>query len=754
MSTRTFNKKIIALSIAAALASPQLVLAQDAEQPEEKENLIEQIIVTGTASGRAIRKVDSSFATTSLSADAIKQLAPKSTADLFKAIPGVWAESSGGVSGANVFVRGFPGGGDAPFLTLQLQGVPVFPPPTISFLENSTLFRIDETISFVDGLRGGPNSVLSNGQPGLTTNFVLKEGGEVSEGKFKYTTSDYDLQRIDGYMSGELAEDLFYMVGGYVQQSPGLRDAGFNSEKGKQFTINLTKMLDNGKINLYTRITDDHGAWYLPTPLVDGVDNSFTQLGTLNRQATLEYGADGETRNFDFGRGRGWDGSVTGGSIELDLGSGWTFMDRFSYTSGKADTLGLVPNGDPVQLSTVATNGLNATGALTGNTYDGATLVQQIGRWVVEKDISSFTNDLALTKDGDNYEATIGYYSADFSANDWWALGNHSYHVIAQGGENISGIECNDNQDSCDWNYDINSTGDGRTTAFYAALKYELSETVDADIGLRSENHSIEYTVDEGLDGVITKAVQYDESDTAFTLGVNWQFEKDMGMFARYSEGSKMPYFDDLRDNFGRFEAGEDLIVEVTQFELGYKVARSNYSLYATGFFNEVQGDTFQVQPGAPVQVLTNEAFGIELDGIYYAENGFSLNLNATIQETEITQSLENQGNEAQRQPGWQLRLSPSYDFEFDDYFGTVYGNLSMVGDRFADNANSVELDGYQKLDVGLIMYVEQGLSFEFAVQNLTDEDALTEGDPRSINSPNGRFIMPRTATFSVGYEF
>ncbi|MFT5996422.1 MAG: iron complex outermembrane receptor protein [Glaciecola sp.] len=754
MSTRTFNKKIIALSIAAALASPQLVLAQDAEQPEEKENLIEQIIVTGTASGRAIRKVDSSFATTSLSADAIKQLAPKSTADLFKAIPGVWAESSGGVSGANVFVRGFPGGGDAPFLTLQLQGVPVFPPPTISFLENSTLFRIDETISFVDGLRGGPNSVLSNGQPGLTTNFVLKEGGEVSEGKFKYTTSDYDLQRIDGYMSGELAEDLFYMVGGYVQQSPGLRDAGFNSEKGKQFTINLTKMLDNGKINLYTRITDDHGAWYLPTPLVDGVDNSFTQLGTLNRQATLEYGADGETRNFDFGRGRGWDGSVTGGSIELDLGSGWTFMDRFSYTSGKADTLGLVPNGDPVQLSTVATNGLNATGALTGNTYDGATLVQQIGRWVVEKDISSFTNDLALTKDGDNYEATIGYYSADFSANDWWALGNHSYHVIAQGGENISGIECNDNQDSCDWNYDINSTGDGRTTAFYAALKYELSETVDADIGLRSENHSIEYTVDEGLDGVITKAVQYDESDTAFTLGVNWQFEKDMGMFARYSEGSKMPYFDDLRDNFGRFEAGEDLIVEVTQFELGYKVARSNYSLYATGFFNEVQGDTFQVQPGAPVQVLTNEAFGIELDGIYYAENGFSLNLNATIQETEITQSLENQGNEAQRQPGWQLRFSPSYDFEFDDYFGTVYGNLSMVGDRFADNANSVELDGYQKLDVGLIMYVEQGLSFEFAVQNLTDEDALTEGDPRSINSPNGRFIMPRTATFSVGYEF
>lgn len=169
-----------ALSLAIIACCQASVWAQEAEQSsegtEQGKDLYEQIIVTGTASGKSLRKVDSSFATTSLSAEDIKKLAPKSTADVFKAIPGVWAESSGGVSGANVFVRGFPGGGDAPFLTVQLQGVPVFQPPTLSFLENSTLFRVDETISFMDGLRGGPNSVVSNGQPGLTTNFLLKEG--------------------------------------------------------------------------------------------------------------------------------------------------------------------------------------------------------------------------------------------------------------------------------------------------------------------------------------------------------------------------------------------------------------------------------------------------------------------------------------------------------------------------------------------------------------------------------------------------
>lgn len=758
-----FTLKQSALAVAVSLAMCTSVAAQEveAQTPDDgakKTDLYEQIIVTGTASGKAVRKVDTSFATTSLSAEDIKKLVPKSTADVFKAIPGVWAESSGGVSGANVFVRGFPSTGDAPFLTVQLQGVPVYQPPTLSFLENSTMFRVDETISFMDGLRGGPNSVVSNGQPGLTTNFLLKEGSEATEGLLKYTTSSYDLQRLDGVLSGALAEDFYYMIGGYVQQSSGLRDAGFNSEKGQQFTINLTKELDNGKLNFFTRVTDDHGAWYLPTPLVDGVDNEYTQLGTLNRQATIQYGPDGTSESFDFGEGRGWDGSISGGSVNLELGNGWTFVDRFAFTKGDADTLGLVPNGSPVALSDVADNGSTATGAVTGNEYSGSTLVQQIGRWVVRKEIESFTNDLALTKAGDNYEASFGLYASDFSANDWWSLGNQSYHVVTPGGENLTGIDCNDNLDSCGWNYDINSTGDGKTTAFYAALDYQFTDQLSADVGLRRENHEIEYTVDEGLDGVITKAVQYDESDTAWTLGVNYQFENNSGVFFRASEGSKMPYFDDFRDNYGAYEAGSDLIQDVTQYELGYKLARDNYSVYATAFFNE--NETAQTQvPGTPADRFVSEAKGVEVDAAWYNDSGFSITLNATIQDTEITESDTNPswiGNELARQPGWQLRATPTYEFEIGGYFATVYGNLIAVDDRWVDNENDPNrvLKGYEQLDLGFTVLSEEGLKFELSMQNVTDEDALTEGDPRNPTAPNGRFIMPRTATFSVSYEF
>ena len=726
-----------------------------AKKPAE-ESQIEQIVITGKASGIAGLRVDASYAITNVSAENIEKLNPKSTAELFTLVPGVWSESSGGVAGANVFVRGFPSGGDAPFLTVQMQGVPIFPPPTLSFLENSSMFRLDETVDFMEALRGGSTPVISNGQPGLTTNFILKEGSEETEGLVKLSTSDYGLQRMDAVVSGELADDLYFMMGGYISSSQGVRDAGFNSEEGHQFTLNITKDLDNGSINLYTRQTDDHGVWYLPTPLnVAGVDNTYTQIGPNNRQGTIQFGPDGESRSVDFGDGRGWKGSVSGGTVDLDLNNDWKLLYRFNYTQGDANTLGLVPEAGAVALSTVADNGLNATGATTGTLYDGDTMVQQIGRWVVEKELDSFTNDLAVTKTADSAKYTVGVYSTAFSVKDWWSIGNQSWHVVQSGGEALTGIDCNDNQDSCSWNYDIDATGDGTTRALYAAVEVALNEQWTADIGLRNENHTIDYTVDEGLTGQVSKAVSYDESKIAWTAGVNWMWQKNMGVFARVNKGNKMPFFDDFRDNYGAFTSGEKLIKEVTQFELGYKWAEQNYSFYATSFYNEVEGDTFVRRPGDPAEVLTNRAYGVELDFNYFTSVGFSVNLNSTLQKTEITESPTNEGNRAQRQPRWQVRLTPSYGFEaFEDTFASVYGTIAAVSDRYADNENTVTLAGYTKIDAGLQLELTEQLKTQLSVDNLTDKQGLTEGDPRNPTSPNGRYILPRSVTLSMTYQF
>src|SRR5690606_39960544 len=112
-------------------------------------------------------------------------------------------------------------GSDAPFVTLAINGSPLYGTEMLSFFEQSAIFRIDETIASVEGLRGGPNAVFGKGEPGLTVNFNLLEGSEETEGRVKYSTSDYDLQRLDARLSGPLGEDFFYMIGGYIQSSPG-----------------------------------------------------------------------------------------------------------------------------------------------------------------------------------------------------------------------------------------------------------------------------------------------------------------------------------------------------------------------------------------------------------------------------------------------------------------------------------------------------------------------------------------------------
>lgn len=774
----------MAAGLAGLLAAPP-ALAQDEDEPpaepsaaaaeaegaegvaeEEKKPLtMDRIVVVGTAGGGGIRKQDASFAVTTLDAGDIEKYSPKSTADLLKSVPGIWVESSGGVSGANIFVRGFPGTGDADFVTISLNGSPIYPPPTLSFLENSTLFRIDETIQRVEGLRGGPNSVFSNGQIGMTANFVLKEGGEDTEGLVKYSTSDYGLQRVDAMISGKLAEGLYYMAGGYFKSSPGIRDAQFHSDEGQQFTVNLTKDFAAGKVNVFARLTDDHGQWYLPFGIdVPGLDlGHHSQLGNFTRFRELQVNSGGGTQIFDFADGRGWEGIVVGGNAEFELGGGFTLRDTFSFTKGEANTFGFVPDGTAIPVSALG-GPVTTAGGVELNDDD---FVQNYGHWVVLKDIDALSNDLSLSKTIDafgTHELTAGYYISRFSSDDWWSLGNAiPVHVTANGDRLDPAFECSDladaNSGSSCFLFGINSAGDGRVRAFYIADSWQVLDPLRVDAAFRHETFETDYVLDtsEGgtsfPDGDRDLAATLERDDVAWTVGANYDVMEDLGVFARYSEGVKFPSFDQIREGFLDTQF-------VEQVEAGVKLSKPWLGLFVTGFYNEFQGATFFDEGTETTSVNTNEAYGVEIDAQAFYK-AFTLTVNSTLQHTEIIESSDPDeiGNKAQRQPEWQVRITPAYDFHLGDLInlgdvtGTLYGTFTAIGDRFSDNLNRQSLDGYEKLDLGMIVYVGK-LSFQVVGDNVTESEGLTEGDPRSDVLFNARPILGRSVKFSVGYIF
>ena len=489
----------ILLASASLAALPVCTNAQATSAPAAKqETQAADIIVTGTPGGRGVNRLGASFAVTNISSADLARSAPKSSAEVLNLVPGVWVESSGGVAGANIAVRGLPSAGDAPFVSYQLQGVPIFPTASLSFMENSSIFREDETISRVEAVNGGTGSVYSNGQPGLTVNHVLKEGTNQTHGVVKASVTNYGTKRADVLLTGKLADDLNFMVGGYVTSSQGLRSTQFDSEVGKQFTINLTKHFDDGgKLSVYTRLTDDHGAWYLPfayqTPGIN--PGTYVQLGNFSRLATIQTGAT-TTQVFDLANGRGWKGSVSGLNFEKSLGDDWSVRAHMGYTEGDANTYGLVADGNAVTAASVAT----VTGAAlktnsSGTTLAGTSYVQNWGQWIVQKHIKALVGDFSVSKKISIVDMTLGYYGTNFSSDDYWSLGNFRPMQVQANGDYIGNATCANlataGSGSGCWHYDIQDSGTTHINAFYLSGTAHLTEALKLDVGIREErNHT------------------------------------------------------------------------------------------------------------------------------------------------------------------------------------------------------------------------------------------------------------------------
>lgn len=796
------------IALAAALAATPAAFAQDPapqSQAEEPATEGEEIIVTGTA-GAGTRRQDAAFAVTTVDSALIDQVSPASTADLFKVIPGVSSESSGGQNGANIFVRGFPSGGDAQFVTLHTEGVPFFPPPTLSFLENSQLIRVDETLDRVEAVRGGTGALFSSGQPGLTINFVQREGKQDFEGLLKLSGTDFGELRADGYVSGPIGPSTTFMVGGYYAASDGIRDAQFTAEKGGQITANVRHDFDKGSLLVFGRYLNDRGQWLLPIPVIQdgkkisgfpGFDaGTGTFAGNETRLGVLNDGT-----SVDLADGRGADIVNLGANFEYEIADDFTVRNRMSWLKGSADTTGMVPGGTTPQTATEYAASLGGTISSLTFTNGGAAvpdganqLVIPVGMWVVRKDIEAFVNDLALEWKTGNNTFTIGAYYTDYSSRDHWNLGNAQLLTAEPNARRLDMTIMNTASGALQQVtrngfaggsfFNVNASYDGRDVAIYAVDEYQITPELRVDGGLRYQHHSVDGTVENnssflpgsgGRDGDPNtlydnndaflngtfRTIHYRNGELAWTVGANYDFTSEFGAFARYSRGNSFPFFDNLRD-------GLDQTQKIDSYELGFKASTDLLNLYLTLFRNEFDGlATTQIVNGAPIAAVGGaRTNGVEVEGVIRPVDGFQVAFSGTYLDGKYEDlfsnngQIDNTGNQVQRQPEWQWRVTPSYTAEFGGGMkANIFTTLAYIGDRFSDIENQQLLPNYYKWDAGVSFDLNERLQFSVVGDNLTDEIGLTEGNPRTLGSQGAgvilaRPILGRSFRFSVGYKF
>ncbi len=752
---------LVAIALAVFSGAAQ---AQDAA-PKPANDDATVVVVTGRAGGTATKKLEAGYSITTLTPKALEILQPKTTGEVLTAVPGVWVESSGGSSTSNIFVRGIPSTGDAPFVTMQFNGVPVYGANSPSFMDQTAMVRLDETVSGVEAVNGGPASTFSDGQPGLTTNLLLREGSDVTAGDLKVTASDYGQRRIEGYMSGKIADDWYLMAGGYASTGDTVRKAGFDTEKGGQFTVNLTHKFSTGKFNVFARYTDDHGEWFLPfSTQVPGLNvGTYNQLNNYTRYATIIVpgsAGSGATERFDLGDGRGWKGTVAGGSYSNDFGNGITFVDHFGVTDGTLQTTGLVPQGAgaiTVATALTTTGDFNpgqttVSGIHTGQALASTDYVQQFGAWVVEKKLRAITNDAAINFNIGDHKITAGYYFNHFSSDDAWSLGANTWMQV---GGSADMVNLNNGALGA---YAIADSGTADINAVYLADSWNVTDALRVDGAVREQKQKVNFVIEGGNPG--QNELNPSQTETSWTLGANYKVQSNFDVYVRASQGYHFPSFDDVRSELeSPIAVPQDKPWDVKSIEAGLKFHSHAFDADVSVFDDKVVGAVY-ADVGVPPVVAGSKTTGLEFDGRWTSDFGLSITTNDVIEnaKTDAPTQPNFDGKLAERIPSYQARITPTYEWHMGDAKATLYGTYMAIGKRYSDLANTQILPAYSTINAGFIIDYRQ-FTFQLAGDNLTNSHGLTEGNPRFLAGPGAaipdvRPIFGRSWTGSVTWHF
>jgi len=629
---------------------------------------LQQVLVTATA--MRVTQLDASYNIVALSRHQIQMADPTSVADMAKLSPGVWPEASGGQTGANVDVAGFPlGGGDSPYFTTMIDGMPLYGAPYLSFMDSTSLLRMDDTVKSVEIVQGGPSVIFGPGQPGATANFILRTGSKRQKGSVAFTYGSQGRERVDAFNSGELAPGWYYSIGGFYRKSNGERDPQYPADIGGQLTATLKHTFSNGSVTFWARTLHDHNQWVADFPYVVHNGNvspypGFNQLNSTYNSYQLENfqvpdPACNCFENDNISDGRGADLSYFGSTFHAHFHGGWTISNHFIFNGGKVPTHALVNNGNPQTLSSFI-SGLSLPSALTagdvqatmpnGNVANPAQSVVTQQVWYVQKQIMNLEDEFRIDKYlGDGNTLTGGVYAAYYTDNDNWSLSsnvlitntpNASPIILsATSGGNLYQVSSPQGIVNANGGYYILQKGRADNIAVYLSDSWKIDKWL-LQAGVRLEHINLDQqTTNTSL---VQMGTQYDLWDNAvnlpngtwshgyenntmptFSVGANYQFNRHMSAYVRVNNGVLFENFDDVRCNVSDGSNGCPSRVPlqtVQNQELGFKVENRWTYIDASVYHKTFNGIAYTPlspdgQPIGPASTYGSTSIGLNLVG-------------------------------------------------------------------------------------------------------------------------------------------
>ena len=773
-----------------------------------KTNALEEVFVTGVVNPKT--KIKSSVSITTLGVKQIEQSAPRSTAEIFRSIPGIRSESTGGEGNANIAVRGVPiSSGGSKYLQIQEDGLPVLLFGDIAFATADIFTRFDGNVAKVEAIRGGSASILSSNSPGGIINFISKTG-KVEGGSMSTSFGlDYNNFRTDLDYGAKIGDGLYFHAGGFYRSGEGVRQAGFTANNGGQAKFNLTKEFDKGSVTVYAKFLDDRAAAYMPMPVqvsgtnanpnwgsISGFNATKGALQTVFLSHNVGIGPDGQLRRGKVADGMNPISKSIGINAAFELEDGWKITENGRFTANSGGFISPFPSEVGTAASIASSFGAGSTlsFANTGTAFNNPNgLVARIHMFDTQlNDFNNFMNDLKISKNFDKVALTAGYFKSIQNISMSWMwnsylqevsdnnarlinVRNGAGNLLSQNGLYAYGVPAWGN--CCTRNYDTQYN----VSAPYLNASFEANDQLSIEGGIRydmgmvtgSFAGSSQSAIDINNDGIIsapetsvssintanTTAVNYDYNYVSYSVGANYALNNSQSFFARYSRGASAKADRILFERPAASYLNGDLINSLdylAQAELGYKHKYSKGYVYGTFFYAKTDEQSgFEATNPSMLTQNNYKSLGLEVESAYNVSNNVDLRGSFTYTKAEIT-SGSNAGNAPRRQPKLMYNLIPSYKFSKTNSAG-----LSFMGQTqaFAQDSNQLVMNGFLLINGFAEFGITKGLSINVAGNNLLDTLAVTEVEEGSITENTVNYVRARpfpgrSISMALTYKF
>lgn len=650
------------------------------------------IVVTGRAGAGGRTKAQTSYAISTITADALRTRAPSSVTEALKSIPGFWVEASGGEGSGNVRARGIPVDGFGSINLLE-DGLPVQHDPALGYLNADQSFRVDESIDRIEVVRGGPSSIFASNAPGGSVNFIMRKPGDEFSGLAKYEYGPTsNLNRFDGWFGGPIGDGWKFAVGGFYRNEDGVRDPGFTGNRGGQIRADLSKDFDRGHVSVSFKRLDDHTILYTGIPLTKDANGDIVAVnGFGGHYGTL---ASPETAHLTLRDGNGGvvqydntDGTRVrlnqySAMADYEIFDGWTLSNKARYRTSDTVRNGIYPSALMRATDYVAQQKAALLAAYpgatnvqlrytdTGQAFDmanqnGNGLIVQNSARPVSISENEFLDDLRLTHEFDvagmKHNFAIGGYFAHikehfgrYSAATLQDVSDNSrlLDLVALNGAGQVVGSLTQNGVSRYSSEFANGSGKGNTFAIYASDEWQVTRQLRIDAGLRYEHVNTTGAAENSTtvnlgdpstladDNALVGNGVFKPFDRSFhhlgwTAGIDYQFTPRMGVFARYTSAFRMPGVGDFITN----ATATPVIQKIKLSEGGFKLSSDKVSLYLTGFNTDyssyaISNYVFNSGGGftQSTQYADTRAYGVEAETVLRPVHWFDLSLEGTLQ--------------------------------------------------------------------------------------------------------------------------